>query len=473
MINASTKLRDGKFNDDDVRAGFAAGLGDLSPYLSKTLVTKEAAAPATAGGTVPANPAYQGSVDSTYNNPGFTRTKDANGQYRLYDNSTQKELTQGLQNFSSYDPVNSKYADSVYYQGHLYTKDEYNKMDAGELKNSLSQIYASADKDRNIYASDPLFAHLRGKDHVYFDKIRDASAYFNSLGQGNKYNLMEAYNSKTGLKENILMDRNTGQQYRGKVSYNNIDGTNRFIDTTGKTYDMGTYNNGGTYGNVSQFSFSDISDKNAANIFSRIKQTNNGWATHGEVTRQMVINTLKKMMASPSASRFIKTEGNTHTFVDPSGTGQIINFTTDENGNIHFGGPGAHKSIAEKTSDDYFKANPQMKPVIPAKKAEGGVLEFAAGGGLNPLQKVTGGQAEVNNKAVASYGTDKTKTTRQVFGSDNTIENAGGVIKASDKWRLASAMTDLAGVGLGFVPGANIASAGTGLLASAGEAVAD
>lgn len=78
-------------------------------------------------------------------------------------------------------------------------------------------------------------------------------------------------------------------------------------------------------------------------------------------------------------------------------------------------------------------------------------------------------QIERNTKARQSF----TGRSNVSLGNNKDITDAGGVIKTSDKVRLGAAMADLASIGLGFVPGANLASAGVGVGASLAEFGAD
>lgn len=56
---------------------------------------------------------------------------------------------------------------------------------------------------------------------------------------------------------------------------------------------------------------------------------------------------------------------------------------------------------------------------------------------------------------------------------EQALIDAGGIIKTSDKVKLGAAITDLLSAGLGFVPGAHVASAATGAISSAATFGAD
>ena len=77
-------------------------------------------------------------------------------------------------------------------------------------------------------------------------------------------------------------------------------------------------------------------------------------------------------------------------------------------------------------------------------------------------------EKKLNKKATDSY--DKTQSIKF---DNKDLTDTGGIIKTSDRVKMGAAMADLLSAGLGFVPGANIASAGIGAASSLAEFGAD
>lgn len=147
--------------------------------------------------------------------------------------------------------------------------------------------------------------------------------------------------------------------------------------------------------------------------------------------------------------------------VDTSWTNSEYDRTVDDKGKYH---------IYKKGT------NEEVSGILPGNVFKGVGNRYAFDGNIyddsNP--------SDVNGK-MGFYLKNPTtgKTTRgsvelnKSLGNNKDITDAGGVIKTFDKVRLGAAMADLASIGLGFVPGANLASAGVGVGASLAEFGAD
>lgn len=111
----------------------------------------------------------------------------------------------------------------------------------------------------------------------------------------------------------------------------------------------------------------------------------------------------------------------------------------------------------------------------PLKRKEGGIIKAQWGVSTDyivdrrkPAVELNEEEKKLNKKATDSY--DKTQSIKF---DNKDLTDAGGIIKTSDRVKMGAAMADLLSAGLGFVPGANIASAGIGAASSLAEFGAD
>lgn len=131
------------------------------------------------------------------------------------------------------------------------------------------------------------------------------------------------------------------------------------------------------------------------------------------------------------------------------------------------------RTIDEKGQYHIYKkgTNQEVSGILPGNVFEGVGTKFTKVEDTPSVTrpKISEEQAKKNQAAHQSF----TGRSNASLGNDKDITDAGGVIKTSDKVRLGAAMADLASVGLGFVPGANLASTGIGVGSSLAEFGAD
>lgn len=150
--------------------------------------------------------------------------------------------------------------------------------------------------------------------------------------------------------------------------------------------------------------------------------------------------------------------------------GRVTNLTFDT-------GDGPHSSGSPLGGTGWkgFKPIKTDYNASPLKRKEGGIIKAQWGVSTDyivdrrkPATELNDEEKKLNKKATDSY--DKTQSIKF---DNKDLTDAGGIIKTSDRVKMGAAMADLLSAGLGFVPGANIASAGIGAASSLAEFGAD
>lgn len=244
-----------------------------------------------------------------------------------------------------------------------------------------------------------------------YNYITNLSQFASGAGDNILYGAYSDPSDVSGKSEFYLKNPTTGEVRNGSVEFNKSLGQYQFVGSDGNIVNLGTYNPAGARSNqgTSFIDYSDVSESNRDNLFSAW-MNDSGLNNPASDAYKMVQSTLSKWISS-GQSPFVSYKGQ----------------------------------YQWKSGDD----------VMNVRKGPDGQWQWSFNKGFD------NSQTQKNERLEASLGNDK------------DITDAGGVIKTSDKVRLGAAMADLASVGLGFVPGANLASTGIGVGSSLTEFGAD
>lgn len=391
--------------------------------------------------------------------------------------------------------------------GQLYDPSEYSSW-KDDIKNSYNRLLNQ--KDLNTIWTDPLYDFLRS-EHGYTHML-DASSFFEGLKPGE---LIRAYTKpkagdsssyKSQFYQNINgklvpvivdYDKNNNQYYI------NNNGTTRML---GKARAVGSQIAEGSnekvgWGRINQYSLSNnpYSQENVTGLLKRISSypellTNSKvkiWLEDLFKAKEQGLLDDYIIDGKP-LSRYIQ-PGVINAALVPNTNNAPLRAIIDSNGRITgFTFDKAPISKEQKEKSQGYKENVpsflRPRPVKPLFK-KGGIIKEQWGGTVSKLvdtnipvikdEKKAKEDSKVNERAADSYNkvsgvaslgnllNDKPSPEEQA------LIDAGGIIKTSDKVKLGAAITDLLSAGLGFVPGAHVASAATGAISSAATFGAD
>lgn len=425
-----------------------------------------------------------GNVDTSWNHSDYDRTIDAKGQYHIYKKGTGEEVS-GILPGNVFEGVGNKYA----FNGNIY--DDTNLPE--QYKQDIERARQAQLKDYSqLTTNNPFTKMLKDQGYNY---ITNLSQFASNLGDNTIYGVYQNpsdANSKVGY---YLKNNKTKDAINGKIEYNNTLGEYQFIGKDGSVTNLGAYNNAGNRSNQdTQFvNYSDTSKENLDRLiaaWSRNEALNNSASD----AYKMVQNTLSKWIPSED-SPFIEkngeytwNQGDYYMKVRKAPNGQwqwVFNNKFSEN----------------KTKDEKSK---QLEALLKipinqrTREINDKILElrgYKQGGTISAqlgtkfirvedpstITEIPEASPEQKEKA----NLVRTSLTRQQninlgtlfgdkpYGENKKTVNAGGILKDSDKLKLKAALVDLAGTGLGFIPGMNIASAVTGAGASFTNFAAD
>lgn len=507
--DAVGKLQDGSYDAQDYATFARLGLTDMDKYL-KTDFSTQTEAPVVEG--------RAGRVDTGWSNPDYERTIDDKGVYHIYKKGSGEEV-HGVIPGNVFNGVGNRYA----FDGNIY--DDSNLPEKYKKDIELARR-AQLNDYTKLTGDNPFTKSLMDQGYGY---ITDLSSYASGLGENGT--LYGAYHDPSDVNAKFGFYLKDPERMRsGQVRYNDTLGEYQFMGDDNNVVNLGAYNQGGSRTNAGT-TFVNYNDTSAENLHNLM----NAWINDPDLNNpaseayKMVQNTLSKWIRSGN-SPFKEQNGIFHWQEGDN----FMNARMNKDGqwewafNDKFINPSsssgatrrANARMSEKDMEQYrqlmskYKQGTFFKPSlspeerrifadlrgkrmadlrsIPASTRtqeekdelyylggfkEGGVITAQLGTKFTKVED----KPQVKEVELSEERKEKNKKVHQSFtGRSNValwdnkdITDAGGVLKTSDKVRLGAAMADLASVGLGFVPGANIASAATGAGSSVVEFFAD
>lgn len=470
---AKAALSNDKFGDDDWRAlaelgidpeGYRGWFGDVDDATAQQQAVKK--------------DNYKGTpledlskANTKLTDAGFLARTDEKGNV-FYLNPDGTEIKNGVIE-EAFNPKTDSLAGWFRVNGNIYDPSEYANW-SPEVKNAYNIILNQQD-DKNIY-DDPVYGEL--KDKYGYSHVADASLFFDNFNG----ELVKAYTRPTvenpaGSKSQYFLNKN-GKFTPVNVTYNDILGE-WVANDNGTTIRLGKQGEAGTqpisgsdakvgFDKVRQFTFSGKDAYTQDNILGLLRRLGDNPnlandARYRSFIQGLFLPGLLDSMKSEEGiplTDLIK-EGRIDFRLLPNETKRGLRILRDSQGrvtNLTFDtGDGPHSSGS------------------PLKRKEGGIIKAQWGVSTDyivdrrkPAVELTEEEKKLNKKATDSY--DKTQSIKF---DNKDLTDAGGIIKTSDRVKMGAAMADLLSAGLGFVPGANIASAGIGAASSLAEFGAD
>ena len=413
----------------------------------------------------------QGKVDTSWTNSEYDRTVDDKGKYHIYKKGTNEEVS-GILPGNVFKGVGNRYA----FDGNIYDDSnlpEQYRQDITRARQAQLGEYTS------LTDNNPFTKMLKGQGYNY---ITNLSQFASGVGNNVLYGAYSNPSDVNGKMGFYLKNPTTGKTTRGSVELNKSLGEYQFIGEDGNVINLGAYNpNGARERQGAKFvDYTDTSKANWENLFNTWMQDPDLSNPASEAYR-MVQNTLSKWIDSKQ-SPFVKygkdykwAVGDNDMNVARNNDGTLSWYFNNKVESENESSNELRRLLSIPTAERSREINDRILKLQGYKK--GGVISAQLGTKFiedtTPLKvsavQPDAEQIERNTKARQSF----TGRSNVSLGNNKDITDAGGVIKTSDKVRLGAAMADLASIGLGFVPGANLASAGVGVGASLAEFGAD
>lgn len=458
-------ISNNKLDNDDYNTFATLGGSGLDKFMKAAVEAQPTQAPAVEG--------QQGRTDRGWSNSEYDRTIDEKGQYHIYKKGTNQEVS-GILPGDVFEGVGNKYA----FNGNIYDDSnlpEQYRQDITRARRAQLNEYT------RLTDNNPFTKMLRGRGYNY---ITNLSQFASGAGDNILYGAYSDPLDVSGKSEFYLKNPTTGEVRNGSVEFNKSLGQYQFVGSDGNIVNLGTYNPAGDRSNqgTSFIDYSDVSESNRDNLLSAW-MNDSGLNNPASDAYKMVQSTLSKWISS-GQSPFVSYKGQ---YQWKSGD-DVMNVRKGPDGqwqwsfNKEFDNSQTQKNkrleallripINQRTR----KINDEILRLRGYRK-EGGVITAQLGTKFTRVEdapsvtrpKISEEQAKKNQAAHQSF----TGRSNASLGNNKDITDAGGVIKTSDKVRLGAAMADLASVGLGFVPGANLASTGIGVGSSLAEFGAD
>lgn len=411
----------------------------------------------------------KGKVDTSWTNSEYDRTVDDKGKYHIYKKGANEEVS-GILPGNVFKGVGNRYA----FDGNIYDDSnlpEQYRQDITRARQAQLGEYTS------LTDNNPFTKMLKGQGYNY---ITNLSQFASGVGNNVLYGAYSNPSDVNGKMGFYLKNPTTGKTTRGSVELNKSLGEYQFIGEDGNVINLGAYNPNGARQGVKFVDYTDTSKANWENLFNTWMQDPDLLNPASE-TYRMVQNTLSKWIDSKQ-SPFVKygknykwAVGDNDMNVARNNDGTLSWYFNNKVESEDESSNELRRLLSIPTAERSREINDRILKLQGYKK--GGVISAQLGTKFiedtTPLKvsavQPDAEQIERNTKARQSF----TGRSNVSLGNNKDITDAGGVIKTSDKVRLGAAMADLASIGLGFVPGANLASAGVGVGASLAEFGAD
>mgnify|MGYP000757287894 FL=1 len=459
----STAISNNTLDNDDYNTFATLGGTGLDKFIRPT---QQATTPQSS--TVEGQ---QGKVDTSWTNSEYDRTVDDKGKYHIYKKGTNEEVS-GILPGNVFKGVGNRYA----FDGNIYDDSnlpEQYRQDITRARQAQLGEYTS------LTDNNPFTKMLKGQGYNY---ITNLSQFVSGVGNNVLYGAYSNPSDVNGKMGFYLKNPTTGKTTRGSVELNKSLGEYQFIGEDGNVINLGAYNPNGARERqgVKFVDYTDTSKANWENLFNTWMQDPDLLNPASEAYR-MVQNTLSKWIDSKQ-SPFVKygknykwAVGDNDMNVARNNDGTLSWYFNNKVESEDESSNELRRLLSIPTAERSREINDRILKLQGYKK--GGVISAQLGTKFiedtTPLKvsavQPDAEQIERNTKARQSF----TGRSNVSLGNNKDITDAGGVIKTSDKVRLGAAMADLASIGLGFVPGANLASAGVGVGASLAEFGAD